>query len=122
MRKLVQCVTKSIRGPEGKPPKVLLIPPLLILKEGLELWSGYFDNEAIEKSKALIPLYAKLAKQEGCFFLDVSQSVMASPIDGIHLDAAGHAKFADVVKQKIDALVKLNNMPHVKVSKVVLPG
>lgn len=102
MLKLVQCVTKSNRGPNGLPPKVLLIAPAPPIKEGLDF--AYFNEASIEKSKALIPLYAKIAKEEGCFFLDASEYVTASPLDGIHLDAAGHRKFAEVVKQKIEEI------------------
>ena len=100
MLKLVQCVTKSIRGPNGLPPKVLLIAPTPPIKEGLDF--AYFNEASIQKSKALIPLYAQIAKEESCFFLDAAEYVTASPLDGIHLDAAGHQKLAALVKQKIE--------------------
>lgn len=47
-----------------------------------------------EKSLQLADVYRQIAKEEGCVFFDAGTVCEASPIDGLHLDEAGHAALA----------------------------
>jgi lysophospholipase L1-like esterase len=88
---LVGIVNRSVAGPEGKPPKTLLIcpPPVKVLN----VFAGLFEG-AIAKSSDLAARYAWQAGRLGCRFLDAGEIVGLSPEDGIHLDAEGHRLLA----------------------------
>jgi lysophospholipase L1-like esterase len=84
---LVGMVKRSVTGPEGHPPEILLIcpPPVKVLN----VFAGLFEG-AIAKSSDLAARYAWRAGRSGCSFLDAGEVVALSPEDGIHLDAQGH--------------------------------
>jgi lysophospholipase L1-like esterase len=96
---LVGIVNRSIAGTEGRAPRTLLIcpPPVKELKVFASLFEG-----AIAKSTTLADHYAWQAGRLGCYFLDAGKVVSLSPVDGIHLDAEGHAilgaKVAEIVR------------------------
>ena len=96
---LVGIVNRSIAGTEGRAPQTLLIcpPPVKELKVFASLFEG-----AIAKSTTLANHYAWQAGRLGCYFLDAGKVVSLSPVDGIHLDAEGHAilgaKVAEIVR------------------------
>jgi lysophospholipase L1-like esterase len=88
---LVGMVKRSVAGPEGQSPKILLIcpPPVKVLN----VFAGLFEG-AIAKSSGLAARYAWQAGRSGCCFLDAGEVVTLSPVDGIHLDAEGHRLLA----------------------------
>jgi lysophospholipase L1-like esterase len=98
MRVLVQLVKNSNKGPHRNPPKVLLIAPQLLRREGLPMLS--FNEDSLKKSAALPALLKKIAEEEKIFFIETTD-LLSSPKDGIHLDAEGNKKLALRVKDKI---------------------
>ena len=103
---LIDMIQASPCGPDMRsPPSILIVSPPLpsnenfIDTEGERVFSG-----SIEKAKMLAPLYNRLADVKGCDFLDLSQVVALSTIDGIHLDESGHNIVATVLKNKIQSL------------------
>jgi lysophospholipase L1-like esterase len=97
---LVDIVQKSATGPGDKPPKLLLMapPPTTKLTEFAEMFEG-----AGPKSQRFATHYRRVAEEKGCAFLDTSEVVVSSDLDGIHLEAGEHVKLgkavADLVKQ-----------------------
>jgi lysophospholipase L1-like esterase len=85
---LVGIVQRSLAGPGGKSPQVLLIcpPPVKVLNALAGLFEG-----AIAKSGSLASEYAWQAGRAACHFLDAGAIVSLSPQDGIHLDGEGHS-------------------------------
>lgn len=101
---LVDIVQQSFYGPELKAsPQVLILAPAVpetfietfTDEEGVQFLQG-----AVEKISALKTLYLGLAQEKNCHYLDMSD-VQASPIDGVHLDEAGHQQYAQLLYQKI---------------------
>jgi lysophospholipase L1-like esterase len=90
-------------GPEGDSPGVLLVcpPPLARLSRFAEEFEGGAD-----KSRRLPRHYRAVAVERGCAFLDAGLYVTASDVDGVHLDAEGHALLgaavAAVVREALD--------------------
>ena len=88
-------------------PKILIISQLIPLPisekfvddEGILIFEG-----AIERSKLLVELYSDLAKKAECYFLNISNDIRPSEIDGMHLDKNGHEKLAMLVKNKINSI------------------
>ncbi len=103
MKYLIDIVMASNKGPYGSSPKVLVIAPQPILREGL-IHPTSFDNSSIQKSHLLSEAYEKVCAESGCFFLDASKFIKSSLNDGIHLDISEHRKLAEALKNKLQVL------------------
>ncbi len=95
---LVQIVKASEAGPDGKPPRILVISPAAIVETGFlgEMFTG-----GTEKSKRLGAAMAAMAKRLGVGFLDAAPLIEVDPTDGIHLEPAAHAVFGKAVAEAI---------------------
>ena len=99
MRQLVRCVQTSNFGLHAQPPKVLLIAPQPLVREGLMM--QFFDDASIEKSFALAAAYEQMAAEEKVLFLDAGKIVTSSSKDGIHLEVASHKILAEKVRERV---------------------
>lgn len=95
---LVNMVQKSNAGPKGNAPKVLLISPPPIKEIGFfeEMFEG-----GEEKSYKLSKHYRAVSAQLGCEYLDSSEIVETSNLDGIHLEAEEHMKLGKSAAEKV---------------------
>jgi lysophospholipase L1-like esterase len=102
MRALVEAVKVSGAGPGGKPPGILLVAPPRIgqLFEFAEELEG-----AEEKSKKLPGYYRLIAEEMGCEFLDASEIVSPSKIDGVHLDLNGHLRLGEALAIQVKRIL-----------------
>ena len=75
------------QGPDGGPPKILLIapPPIAKLTGYAEMFEG-----GEEKSLLLGQRYRDVAEREGVASLDAGQVIRCSDLDGIHYEAGQH--------------------------------
>ncbi len=91
---LVDVVQRSSAGLDEGAPKVLLMapPPVGRLTEFAEMFEG-----AEIKSRRFSEHYRRVAEGRGCEFLDTSQGVVSSDIDGIHLELSEHQKLGRAV-------------------------
>jgi len=91
---LVLATLRSDCGPDGGAPEVLLIAPPPVLETGVlaEIFEG-----AAGKSKRLGSVIAAVAEKLGVGFLDAGEVIASSPVDGVHFDAAEHAKLGRAV-------------------------
>jgi lysophospholipase L1-like esterase len=91
---LVDIVQRSMAGPDGDAPKVLLMapPPLGRLTEYAEM----FDR-AKQKSKRFSKHYQRVAREYGCAFFDTSNVIVSSDVDGVHLEVGEHKKLGQAV-------------------------
>ena len=94
VRVLVNIVQKSEAGPDGAPPKLLLMapPPVAKLTEFVEMFEG-----AEVKSRRFSEHYRRIAEEQGCEFFDTSEVIVSSDIDGIHFEAGEHQKLGKAV-------------------------
>jgi lysophospholipase L1-like esterase len=99
---LLRAVSYSAAGRDGQPPRVLLLapPPTAQLSDFAEMFEG-----AGPKSLLLGQHYRGVAEQYHAAFLDTATVVRTSDIDGIHLEAAEHAKLGRAVAHEVLALV-----------------
>jgi len=91
---LVDVVNKSAAWPGERTPAVLLVapPPVVALSGFAEMFEG-----AEAKSRGFSPHYRRVAELYGCHFLDAGDTAVSSPLDGIHLEAEGHAKLGQAL-------------------------
>jgi lysophospholipase L1-like esterase len=89
-------------NPEWSPPQVLLLapPPVLDDDELPEFFEEMFEGAA-EKSRKFGKYYQEVAEQFGCEFLDTSEVIVSSPVDGVHFDAEEHEKLGKAVAEKV---------------------
>ena len=96
---LVQTVLQSSSGPNQGVPRVLLVAPPACC--GLSDEMKLFCHGRPEKSLDFGRHYKDVATQYGCGYLDAAQHVVASPLDGIHLDEASHERLGVVMAEQI---------------------
>lgn len=99
---LVDIVQKSDTGPDGRPPKVLLLapPPLAKLTDFAEMFEG-----AEEKSRRLGQHYQRVALEYGCEFMDTAAVIVSSDLDGIHFAASEHKKLGQAVAARVKEIL-----------------
>ena len=99
---VVDLARQSLTGPEGLPPKVLLVAPVPLgpATERSEVW-GF--GAAMETSRQLAPMYQIMADMRGAAFLDAGSVAEVSALDGVHLDGAAHAKLGAAVAEAVRA-------------------
>ncbi len=98
---LVNMVLNSNSGIDEASPQLLLVSPPLI---GEVPASSRFCEEfegACEKSRKLGPYFKEVAREYNLEFLDASDIVKASEIDGIHLDMDQHIKLGHSMAEKV---------------------
>ena len=91
---LAEMALRSGCGPEGGAPVVVLISPPAVgkLTDMAEMFEG---SEG--KSRRFPVHYRRFAEQSGLAFLDASEVVVSSDLDGIHLEAGEHRKLGEAV-------------------------
>lgn len=99
LRELVVTIKTSNKGLQANSPKILIVAP----QPGLKLLtsSPQIDEAAIKKTHELAQHYKKLAQQEQCDFLDASEYVSSSTIDGIHLDRKASGVIGEAIAEKV---------------------
>ncbi len=99
---LAEIVLRSGCGSDGGAPQVLLIspPPVGKLTDYAEMFEG-----AEEKSREFAGHYRRFAEQSGCGFLDASEVMVSSDIDGIHFEAGEHRKLGEAVAVRIEEML-----------------
>ncbi|MCM2453851.1 SGNH/GDSL hydrolase family protein [Rhizobium sp. CG4] len=67
-------------------PEILIVAPPLICETANSYFAAMYAG-AVEESKMLASLYRDLADEKECGFFDAGSVSVATPIDGVHLDA-----------------------------------
>lgn len=110
LAELIGIIQSSLYGENfQRAPNILIttVPMLLPIAEHFrdEEERAVFAG-AIEKAKRLVELYAELAQTKQCHFLDISQTVIPSEIDGGHFDKKAHQLMAEIMRIKIEEIFK----------------
>jgi lysophospholipase L1-like esterase len=100
---LVNEVMRSSAGRDGRPPLVLLIAPapIVTLTDYAEMFEG-----AEAKSRKFSEHYARVAREQGCAFLDAGSVIVSSELDGIHFETGEHRKLGLAVAEQVRTLLK----------------
>ena len=79
-----------------KTAQIILIAPPVLHDNILDgMFAFQFDKESIETSKHLPAIYKKIAKDNGCHFLDFNNEIKLSDKDGLHYPPESHKYIAD---------------------------
>ena len=100
---IIEVIKKSGTGIKGSAPKILLLtPPIINPVEGL---SQEFRNSH-NKSRKLPGYYAKIARNYGLEFLDISKIITVSELDGVHIDVEEQFKLGNLVLKKVKHILE----------------
>lgn len=100
---IIEVIKKSGTGIGGSAPKILLLtPPIINPVEGL---SQEFRNSH-NKSRKLPGYYAKIARDYGIEFLDISKIINVSELDGVHIDVDEQLKLGNLVIKKVKEIME----------------
>lgn len=99
---LLATIQQTPCGAGGTAPPVLLVAPPHVgpLSALADLFAG-----ATEKSNQVARHYRAVADQYAARFLDAAEVVAVSPVDGVHLDADGHARLGRAVAAAVRSVV-----------------
>src|SRR5262249_47877285 len=92
---LAWIVQKSLAGPAGGAPKILLVAPPPLGK--LSAYMGIFSEGGQAASRALAGAYETVARGCGCLFLDAGRIVSASASDGMPLAPAAQRSLGEAI-------------------------
>ena len=99
---LVKDIIEFTEIKQGFVPEIILVSPPEIGEDiKNSVFFGSFSESAIERSKALSPLYKAVAEKYGCTFVDAAAQIKASPVDSLHLSPEAHSKLAEVFFETI---------------------
>lgn len=99
---LADIARRTPSGPNGRPPKVLLIapPPVTRLTELAEMFEG-----AEDKSSRFAHFYKGRAERYNVAFFDAGSVIRCSDLDGIHFEQAEHATLGRALADVVRSLV-----------------
>ncbi|MBQ8814558.1 MAG: hypothetical protein IJZ85_08700 [Lachnospiraceae bacterium] len=102
--RLVDIVQRDVgSGRKGEAPKVLIIAPAEVQPsspEGRVLVYDKFRRETGRNLSLMFPeVYANVAKEKGCYFLNSQDYAVPGPADGVHFDAESHVRLGQAVAE-----------------------
>ncbi len=100
---LLDIVARSTAGREGKAPPVLVVAPVPLTK--LSEFAPMFEG-GVEKSRALAPLYAELARVRGCPFFDAGKVITCSDADGLHFEGSAHKALGEALAREVKKILR----------------
>ena len=99
--RLLCLIEESAVSVQGYPPVVITVVPAPIGEHFEGTHFAYeLDSTAVEKSRAIAPLYRQIAEAHGSLFLDGTDPALGleiSPADCEHLTPEGHRKLAEAL-------------------------
>ncbi len=104
VERLGRMVQASGCGPGQGAPRLLLVAPPPVEEVGC--LAGMFAGGAA-KSRRLAAELAPVAARLGAGFVDAGALIAVSPVDGVHYDAAAHARLAAALAPAVAALLDL---------------
>ena len=99
---LIDYTLRNGTGINNKPPLILFIAPPIVVESSV---FSYAFRTSVEKSLGFSKFYQEQAEEFNIPFLDASDIVKSSPLDGIHWEEEEHEKFAKVVAVKAREII-----------------
>lgn len=86
VKRLVEIVRQHPYGNHGPVPQVLMVaPPLTVETDHVDLHPMFAPRA--DEARLFDVYYSRIARELGCGYFNAASVAVASPIDGVHLDA-----------------------------------
>lgn len=82
-------------------PQILIVSPVPIGKTD----SAEFNEQSVEKSRKLAPIYKEIAERFGCHFLNAADYVQGLGCDQVHYDPQHHAQLAEGIRKAVKEIL-----------------
>ncbi|HEY8595698.1 MAG TPA: SGNH/GDSL hydrolase family protein [Devosiaceae bacterium] len=106
MKRLVQIIRSFPYGIDSSVPDVIMVaPPHVVATDNADL--GPMFRGAIAESHHFAEHYARLANELDCAFFDASTVAVATPLDGVHLDAANTRAIGAALAPVVSRLLRI---------------
>ncbi|MCD7060982.1 SGNH/GDSL hydrolase family protein [Pelagibacterium xiamenense] len=106
MKRLAEIVRTHPYDATAPVPEVVLVaPPHCIATEHADLSTMF--RHGMTESPDLAGHYERVARDTGCTFFDAASVAKASPLDGVHLDAANTRAIGDALAPVVSKLLGL---------------
>jgi lysophospholipase L1-like esterase len=106
MGRLIDIVRGHPYPLDAKPPQVLIVsPPPLCSTANVEFAEMF--GHRLEASRQLAGQYSALADEMGCGFFDAGTVAEATPLDGVHLDAANTRAIGQALVPVVRVMLEL---------------
>ncbi|MBI1857355.1 hypothetical protein HY003_04050 [Candidatus Saccharibacteria bacterium] len=99
MEKLLRIIKERPSQFRDTKPNILLISPPVVNETTEYCHAGNKYLGATQKSEELSGVYQRIATRLGIGFVSLSE--VSTGVDGVHIDADGHAKVAELVQEAI---------------------
>ena len=104
--RLIERIRLGGYGPDGASPEILLVSPIRLNERAAAGWlREEFTALSLEKDALLGARLERAARECGVHFLNAGAHITADPADGVHMNAAGHAQFAERILDKVRAIL-----------------
>lgn len=104
MGRLVKLAKRTETGLDGQSPRILLMAPAKLAPLEGTIYETIFGSQAQAKSYELGKYYREQAQLLDVDFIDVSEHVVSSTVDGIHWELSEHSKLGFVVAKSIQTI------------------
>jgi len=101
--RLVMMAEAEAVGPNGAPPRIVLVAPPPIAK--LTAFADMFRGGE-PKSRAIAAAYAEVAERRRIGFVDAGQFIHCSDLDGIHYEADQHALLGRALAEAVKIVLE----------------
>lgn len=92
-------------GRNNQPPKVLILAPIEVRPSAPEgrthVFAKFRCEIGQELSRMLPRVYAQVAEEKGCYFLNAQKYAQPGPADGVHFDRDSHISLGKAVAEYI---------------------
>ena len=105
IEELIHCAREKLLDIQGYEPKIIVVSPPSILECVSDSWlANQFDENSIQKCQGLKDVYQEVCEKEGCVFVNGTDTIDVSEIDGVHLSPKGHQQLAELMYETIQSL------------------
>ncbi|WP_127143615.1 SGNH/GDSL hydrolase family protein [Pelagibacterium montanilacus] len=106
MKRLVEIVRTHPYGEDMPVPQVMIVAPPHAVQTDEPDFTAMF-GERIAESHRFAEHYARVAEQTGAAFFDAATIATATPLDGVHLDAANTRAIGDALAPLVSRILGL---------------
>ena len=105
MEELIITARTVTNNLQGYIPKIIIVSPPAIQDAVKESWLNYaYDETSIQKSLLLAEYYQKIAETYDCYFVNGTDTLEVSDLDGIHMTENGHKQLAQMLAKIIKGM------------------
>ena len=101
MSRLINTIKSIDFDTFGKTPKILLVSPIRIDRDVVNVINSNYDLESAKKSEELPNFYKELAENTGCYFFDAGSVAKPAKKDCVHMDANSHKLLAEAISKEV---------------------